>query len=123
MRASARLHGRGQIHDVLQEQRAAARRGDLAAARHPLEIRRRGLRRRAEEQAVEARGIARRAGDANERRRGTARAVVQLARHRFHVGAAIGDEQDAAVDLRRAADQFLDADDRHRAAYELEGNG
>jgi len=118
----ARLERRRHINRVLQEERASAGGSELAVGRYPLEVGGRRLGRRAEEQAVEPRRIARRARDMNERRGRAARALVQFAGDRLHVGAAVGDEQHAAVNLRGAADQFLGADDGHGAAYQLEGD-
>src|SRR5262249_16621650 len=54
---------------------------------------------------------------------GAASAIVDLARDRLDVHASFSHEQDAAIDLSGATDEFLGADDRHGSTNELEGNG
>ena len=126
----ARLDRRGQLGHVLQEQRAAARRGDAAVACDRFEI---GWRRRDRRRAE---GSTRRTGAARcatasapshsttTYRRGRATTSrVQLARDGFDVRAALGREEHADVERRGAANQLLHARDRRRMADELECTG
>jgi hypothetical protein len=83
-----RLNCRGQLGDVVEEQRAAARRGEPAVARDRLEVSRRGRgswrtgRPRSEcseQQLGDTRPAATIAFDDDERRRGSPAAFVELA--------------------------------------------
>ena len=112
----ARLHGRGKLAGVAEEERPAARRREQTAGRGGLEIRRRD-RALAEERGVEPFDAA---VDDDERRGRRAPACVQLARNRLGIDAALGDNQDAAVERRRAPDEFLQAADDRGSTDELQ---